>query len=640
MAEFLRRFEKLLGLALLCLVFYLFARAEFLIWNWPQYKSKEFADIAWAFFLGLRFDISAICMSLIPVILWSFWPWSERGHRLWGTVAYWLWAPVFFLFMMMNLGDSEFINFVGRRFSYDVLFVVSEMDSKIGAILGSYWHLALVNFTVMGLVLWFGWKILHRPPRRVYLMAGKSQIPYYAVAVFVVLSLTVIGVRGGLQKKPLNIVGAHVFAAPLLNNLVLNSTFTFVKSYGAQSIAKEVYFSDRKEMLSYLNGAVSGPSLLEGKRPKTPQNVVVIILESFSLEYMGEINGGNGFTPFLDSLVSKSLFFKNGFANGRRSIEGVAAVTAGIPALMNEPFISSHFSSNYFIGLGTALTAQNYSTAFFHGGNNGTMYFDSFATSAGFVKYYGASEYPEAKDNDGTWGIFDEPFLQFMKTEMDGMKKPFFTTVFTLSSHNPYRIPDQYKGKFPKGPHEILESVAYADFALQRFFEEAAKTPWYKDTLFVITADHTGITYRPENENELARFRVPVLFFHPNYEWPKQIDRDQVVQHIDIQPSIMDFLGLESSKETNYLGRSVFVPGERTATLYLDGRYFIVDKDYFVDWLVGSHMKMYTITDAAEKNPLTEPKDRLENLENRVKAAAQYFNEGMWDNRLYYPSGK
>jgi len=640
MAEFLRRFEKLLGLAALSLFFYLFARGEFLVWNWAHYKAKDFADIAWAFLLGFRFDISAICMGLIPVILWSFWPWSEKRHRLWGTVAFWLWGPVFFVLMMMNLGDSEFINFVGRRFSFDALFVVGEMDTKVAGILGSYWHLALVNFSFMFFVLWLGWKILHRPSKRVYLLSGKREIPYYAAGVFVVLVVVVIGVRGGFQKKPLNIVNAHVFAAPILNNLVLNSTFTFVKSVGAETVSHEVYFSDRQEMLKYLNGFIKGPSLLEGKRLAKPQNVVVIILESFSLEYMGEVNGGKGFTPFLDSLTHKSLFFKNGYANARRSIEGVAAVTAGIPALMNEPFISSHFSSNYFVGLGSVLTAQKYPTSFFHGGGNGTMYFDSFAKSAGFDKYYGASEYPDPRDNDGTWGIFDEPFLQFMKKELDGMKQPFFSAVFTLSSHNPYRIPDQHKGKFPKGPHEILESVAYADYSLQRFFEEAAKAPWYKDTLFVITADHTGFNYRPEFENELSRFRIPILFFHPGYEWPREIDRDQVVQQVDILPSVMDFLGLENGKEVNYLSRSVFIPGERTAVMYLDGRYFIADKEYFVDWLVGTEMKMYAINDSFEKHPLSEPADRKLNLENRVKAAAQYFNEGMWDNRLYYPSGK
>ncbi|HEY8272197.1 MAG TPA: sulfatase-like hydrolase/transferase [Pseudobdellovibrionaceae bacterium] len=640
MTEFVRRFEKLLSLAALSFVFYFFARIEFLAWNWSHFKSKEISDLLWAFFVGFRFDISAVCMSLIPVTLWSFWPWSKKRHRIWGLGAFWLYAPFFSAFMIMNLGDTEFINFVGRRFSYDALFVLGELNNKLGSILGSYWLLALIDVGTVSLFLWGVWKIIQRPSKRVYLAPKKYEIPSYATAVFFVLVLVVVGVRGGLQKKPLNIVNAHLFVAPILNNLVLNSTFTFIKSYGAEALSHAVYFSDRNEMLQHLNGGIKGPSLLEGHRLKKAQNVVVIILESFSLEYMGEVNGGQGFTPFLDSLAHKSLFFKNSYANSRRSIEGVAAVVAGVPAMMNEPFISSHFSSNYFVGLGSLLAGQKYSTGFFHGGNNGTMYFDSFAKSAGYDYYYGANEFPDPSQNDGTWGIFDEPFLQFMRMKIHSMKPPFLASVFTLSSHNPYRIPEQYKGKFPKGPLEILESVAYADYSLQRFFEEAAKEPWYKDTLFVITADHTGLNYRPENENELSRFRIPILFYHPSYQWPAFIQQDQVVQQIDILPSIMDFLGLQN-KEMNYLGRSVFIPGERTATMYLDGRYFLVANDFFLDGLMnGTEMKMYALQDSFEKEPLAEPKERRAHLEERLKASIQYFNEGMWDNRLYYPSGK
>ncbi|RYZ81929.1 MAG: LTA synthase family protein, partial [Proteobacteria bacterium] len=432
------------------------------------------------------------------------------------------------------------------------------------------------------------------------------------------------GVRGGLHRKPMNVVTAHVFAAPVLNNLVLNSTYTFVKSFGVESVSREVYFADREEMLKHLNGftgsAKTARSLMDGARTKSPQNVVIIILESFGLEYMGKVNGDQGYTPFLDKLAHEGLFFKNGYANGRRSIEGVAAVMAGIPALMSEPFISSQFVSNYFVGLGSMLASHKYQTSFFHGGNNGTMHFDSFSKSAGLDKYYGASEYPNSADNDGTWGIFDEPFFQFMKQKLDETPQPFLAGLFSLSSHNPYKIPDQYKAKFPKGPIEILEPIGYADFALQRFFEEAAKSPWYQDTLFVITADHTSLNFRPSFDNEISRYRVPILFFHPTYKWPQGIDTDQVVQQIDILPSIMDFLGFDN-KEVNYLGRSVFIPGERTATMYLDGRYLLAAKDHYLDWPKDGEIKMYDISDPAGKQGLEEPATRKQELENRLKAS-------------------
>lgn len=652
MKELAHRLEKILWLFAASIVFYLISRSEFLVWNWSQYATKPLTDIFSAYGLGLRFDAAAAAMTLAPMILWSLLPWPAKYRNIWRHGAFWLFAPFFLAFIIMNLGDVEFINFVGRRFTYDAWFIVNEIPGKVGGLFGTYWFLFLFNFTLMGVFLYGAYRILSQRSlsdswaQRTPESAAPNEVTprwktvlTYPVVALAAIALTVVAIRGGLQKKPMNIVNAHLFAAPVLNNLVLNSTFTFINSFGVQGVSREVYFASSDEMLKHLNGTSKAESLLIGRRAPAGQNVVVIILESFSLEYMGSVTGKKGFTPFLDSLAAKSLFFKNGFANGRRSIEGVAAVMAGIPAMMNEPFISSHFATNYFVGLGSMLGSHNYATSFFHGGNNGTMYFDSFAKSAGLSSYYGATEYSNEKDNDGTWGIFDEPFLQFMKTRLDESPQPFLASVFTLSSHNPYKIPEQYKGKFPTGPIEILQSVAYADYSLQRFFEEASKQPWYNKTLFVVTADHTGLTYLPENDNELSRFRVPILFFHPNYKWPAKIDREQIVQQIDILPSVMDFLGYEN-KEMNFLSRSVFIPGQRTAALYLDGRYLLAAKDYFLDWPVNGPVNMYQLSDAAEKTPLAEPSARKAELEKRMKAAIQYFNQGMWDNRLYYPSGR
>jgi phosphoglycerol transferase MdoB-like AlkP superfamily enzyme len=409
-----------------------------------------------------------------------------------------------------------------------------------------------------------------------------------------------------------------------------------IKSYGAEEIKREKYFTDEKEMISYLNGSFKG-SKLEGKRPKSPQNVVIIILESFGKEYLG-IRNGKSYTPFLDSLMAQSLVFENGYANGRRSIEGVAAVLGGIPALMSEPFISSHFTANYFLGLGTLLGEKKYSTSFFHGGHNGTMYFDSFMQSAGVEKYFGSSEYDNPADDDGVWGIWDEPFLQWMLTQLDSQKPPFMTSVFTLSSHQPFKVPEKYKEQFPEGEVDILKTISYTDFALKKFFETAATKPWFKDTLFVITADHTSKHYLPEFDNEIGNYRIPMMFYHPTWKMPA-VDPHMIVQQIDIMPTILDMLSI-SPKDKNFMGSSIFVPGDKTAVNFIDGRYLLTAKDYQVRWAPGhGEPEMYAITDLNAVTPLAEPAKRKEDLVKRLKATIQYFNEGMWDNKLYYPSG-
>lgn len=607
-------------------------RLVFLFWNWPQFVHQSSALVAEALLVGLRFDAAAAAWLSLPILLLSLVPWPERWEGFWQKAAFTLFVGLQIPFLIFNMIDVELVNFVGRRLTADVLFILGEAQGKTGGMLETSWPLFLICAVAMAAQTLGAWNIVRWRPRRPHW--APRGIPARAVFGFLAVSGAVIAARGGLQNKPISFVDANVFAAPSLNNLVLNTTFNILKNLEQENLPRVRYFENREEMLSLLNGVSSERSVLDGRRPRGPQNVVILILESFGIEYMGEVNGRQGWTPFLDSLAKKSLFFRNGFANGRRSIEGVAAILTGIPALMNEPFVTSPFTANKFVGLGSLL--QDHQSAFFHGGYNGTMHFDSFARSAGLQAYFGANEYPNPKDDDGTWGIFDGPFLQWTADRLGEMKTPFLATFFSLTSHHPFRVPPGMETLYPDGPLPILKTIAYTDDSLRKFFERVEKEPWFEDTLFVILADHAAQAMGPEWDNELGRYRIPILFYHPNFEWPAGIDRDQIVQQIDLLPSIADFLGIEAS-ERIVLGRSVFVPGERTAALHLDGNYYLVAKDHFLRRGREGGAKMYAFADQGEKVPLDEPSTKKAILEDRLKAAIQYFSEGMWDNRLSTP---
>lgn len=630
---------KVFSLALMAVLFYFVARAEFLVWNWPLFKTKSFLDILWSFVVGLRFDIAAVLTVTAPVLLLSFFPWPKTMNRAWMWITAMVFCALHVPFYILNLVDTEFINFVGRRFSYDGLFIANEVPGKFWNFVLSYWPLFLINSILVILFVVAIVSMIRRMPKNLYWdhdLRGAQKINAWVThgfVCFVSVAIAVIGIRGGLQKKPVNFVSANVFAAPLLNNLILNSTFTLVKSYGAETLKQVKYFDNKEEMLSLLNGSLS-PSQMEGKRPTQRQNVVIIMLESFGEEYLGPYKGKT-YTPFLDSLSQTALVFRNGYANGRRSIEGVGAIMGGIPALMAEPFISSHFTSNYFLGLGTLLGQQGYSTSFFHGGHNGTMYFDSFMQSAGVEKYYGAREYNNPDDDDGVWGIWDEPFLQWMIAQLDNQPQPFMTSVFTLTSHQPYKIPARYKDKFPGGPIEILKAIQYTDYSLMKFFEAAQKKSWYPNTLFILMADHTSLHYRKEYENDIGSYRIPFIVFHPTLALPK-VNTQMVVQQIDVPATVLDFLNI-SPKDENYLGSSMFVEGDKVAVNFIDGRYLLFAKDAYVRWTPGHNdPQMFAITDLDSERELQG--ERRELLVRKLKAHIQYFNEGMWDNKLYYPA--
>lgn len=569
---------------LLHLLIYSLLRIEFLVWNWASLKNLPFLDILTAFIYGLRFDLSAL--SLLVGLCFVGLLWMKPKTNLLKT-----WVGIFIIansiFYLINAADVELFNFTAKRFSSSAFYMIGE-----GAVTDYITpYLGLAGVSVLIIV---GYVVAAIQLSQKYNF--QFNLKNKAVLSFVFLLLSVVFSRGGLQHKPLTFVDAKLFDNTYANNLVLNSTFTVLKSLGRSSLER-VKFYENNELLSLLNQQDITAVKAESKN----LNVMIVILESFSKEYL-ELKNPEA-TPYLNNLRKKSLDFEHAYANGRRSIEGVAAILSGIPALMEEPFINSEFSANQIIGLGSILNSHNYQTSFFHGASNGTMHFDRFTKSVGIENYYGLNEYPDRTEFDGSWGIFDEPYLQWTCKKQTEIKEPFFTTVFTLSSHQPYNIPEKYKEKFKDDRLDILKSVRYTDYALEQFIKCAEQQPWYQNTLFIFTADHTG-PFLNENSSFETRYQIPLVVFSPQKELLKNINTQQYVQHIDLLPTILDVLKIEH-KNINYLSRSLLRSGDKVIALYADHHY----------QLVGN----------------------IKDPEKQLKAIQQYFSEGLYDNRLYYP---
>jgi phosphoglycerol transferase MdoB-like AlkP superfamily enzyme len=413
----------------------------------------------------------------------------------------------------------------------------------------------------------------------------------------------------------------------MVNNFVLNSTFTFIKGFSQLKLTEHHFFENQQAAFDVAVNP-TGKKRFSGI---PGSHVMIIVLESFASEYTGA-SGEKSYTPFLDSLASKSLFYSHGIANARRSIEGIVAITASIPALMNEPFISSSYTANRFEALPQELLKRGYSTSFYHGGLNGTMHFDAFASSAGFEHYYGYDEFPDKSQFDGVWGIWDKPFMKWVASEHINSKQPFFSLIFTLSSHHPYRVPESEKEFYPEGEIPILKAVRYADDALKAFFEQAQNQSWFENTLFVITADHTSMHFRTNYKNYLGDYQVPILFYHPKMRWgPK--DAVGLASHVDIAPTILDFLGIEPNWQIPF-GKSLLREGENVTANYLDNKYLLFSDQYFGISQDLSEIQLFSIHDREMKNPLTHTGEQ-ERLLNKLRAMVQYFNNGMINNQFY-----
>nr|WP_307777131.1 LTA synthase family protein [Flavobacterium panacis] len=406
--------------------------------------------------------------------------------------------------------------------------------------------------------------------------------------------------------------------------LVLNTPFTILKTAFKKKELEKVNYYNETELNSIFNPVLS----LNPKAHCNKKNVVIIILESF-----GNENIQCGQTPFLDSLITKSHYFKNAFANGKVSIDAVPSTISSIPSLMNNSFITSGYALNKTKSLPQILKEEGYNTSFFHGAFNGSQNFDQYCRVAGFDEYYGKDEYFGTPAFDEKWGVFDEEFLHFFASKLTAFKQPFFSTLFTISSHNPYIIPEKYKGKFPKGNTEIQESIAYTDYSLRKFFKTIQKENWYKNTLFVITADHTSSSgTRDIDKTNIGKFRIPILFLDPsNQEF--NVTDEKNFQQIDIMPSILDYLNVKANIVS--FGKS-YTSKENFVVYYLQGTYHCIIDDYYLAYSNNQTIGLYNWKkDLHLKTNLMDiDKPKTKELERFLKAYIQSFNNRVIDNQL------
>ena len=266
------------------------------------------------------------------------------------------------------------------------------------------------------------------------------------------------------------------------------------------------------------------------------------------------------------------------------------------------------------------------------------MGFQAFAQKTGFQHYFGRTEYEAAKgtdDFDGTWAIWDEPFLQYYVEEMGKMKQPFMTAVFTASSHHPFVIPEQYKQQFPEGKLEIQKCIRYTDMAIGKFFETASKQPWFQNTIFVLTSDHTNMSDHAYYQTDLGGFCSPIIIYEPSHPEGQMIDK--IAQQIDILPTVLGMLGYQKP----YFGFGIDLlntPSEDTwAVNYLSGIYQYVKHGYVLQFDGQKSKALYALSDSLmQQNLIHQPSaiSHQQLMEQELKAIIQQYMERMIQDRL------
>lgn len=612
-------------------------------WLLFVFNASNFPDLSVGeqfrlFFIGMRFDIWTLIIANLPFLVFYGIPFRFKYSKVYCKVIDILFVITNSLSITLNLIDVIYYRYIDKRMTSELFGFMQHTDDNQGGLvkqfLVDFWFMVLVFIVFLIAIIILTRKTRVKP-------AVVTNLKYWyttsSLAFLLLIALSIIGLRGGLQNKPISIITAAQYTKPQNMVLVLNTPFTIGRG-SSGDVLKPIHFFDDdelEELYSPIHKDLKINQFIDGDAKG--YNIFMIILESHGQEMVSFYNEKRTetITPFLDSLLTNSLSF-NGMANGRQSIEALTSILSGLPSLMSKDYVESRYAANRLDGFGSILKQHGYSTAFFHGGNNGTMNFNSSAFSAGFDNYYGRDEYGNDDDYDGTWGISDMPFLQFTALKLNEMPKPFAAGVFTLSSHHPFKLPKGYE--LPDGNYatDFEKTVRYTDDALRHFFETISKYDWFDSTIFVIVGDHVNPEHRYDNYlNGYGQYQIVTAFYAPCIIKP--LRTNIMAQQTDIGVSLIAALGYNDSIFS--FGRNVFDSlQEPCFSSYLNNIYQYSDGKHM---LQSDGNNITAVFDLDNDPCLNEnlykvgDEEQWDQLNNKFRMLLQQYNNRMINNKLY-----
>jgi phosphoglycerol transferase MdoB-like AlkP superfamily enzyme len=621
--SYLISFAKKIALAFL--VFSL-CRLLFYLFNLSSFPGSFPFEV---FVYGLRFDYLSIAYLFSPFIILSVLPFGFKQNRSYKFITKISFHLGNTIGIALNLIDTGYYPFSIKRSTADLFHFLgtgNDFGNMLPTYIKDFWHL----FLVLLLLVVFTEFIYRKFDHFTSSQSLNTKSFFIQLGIFILVNLlTIIGFRGGIQFKPIDIVNAANYTSAKNIPLVLNTPFCIIKTILNDRL-REVDFYDETTLKNTFNPELN----ITPSTEFTQKNVIIVILESFAKEYVGFLNNGKGYTPFLDSLMNESYVFTNAYSSGTRSIESLPSIFSGIPPLMNTAYIISNYAANKIDALPAILNSKGYNTSFYHGGSNGTMGFSGFCATAGISNYYGKDEYPNPeKDDDGAWGISDEPYLQYFAKELNNKKPPFFSAIFTLSSHHPYIIPKVHQTKFTEGELPIHKTIAYTDYALKKFFETAKQASWFNNTLFVFTSDHSSEALNPFYSTLIGRNAIPIFIYDPSGEIKGK--NEHYFQHTDITPTILNLLGINTPLLS--FGDNGFSNTPKHLVGFSGNTYFLAKEDYVLLFDGKNTSGLYQITqDSLMKTNLLDSithQTAQTKLEIQLKAIIQQYNHRLINNK-------
>ena len=548
------RVKLSLILVFLALGLFTLFRGLLLITYYDEFSALSIFEIFQAFIYGLRFDLALACIIFLFPILMINLPLKWAENPKWLGFWYWVCLPIIIVISFLLAADIAYYAYVKRHITQELRLILHDTLFIMQISLNSY-KFALLGFTSFAALLFLLWKKVL--PKDLLTENHVSSSPGKRVAIFtLVFFVLAIGFRGGIQRKNIHVINAFVTGNPTQGNLILNGAYSALRSFDKRPSVSHTFYNSTelkkqaKEIGLYQQNKNYPFQQKFNYQQGNNLNVVIVLLESWSYKYIDALAGNSyGITPNFDKIINEGLSFNRFYSAGQRSIEGLQAVLTGVPLLIDLPRLGWGLENSKFSRLGSLLKKHNYHTMFAQSSRRTSFHIDSISAAAGFENYFGREDMElelNYANPDSFWFGWDHETFNKVQSYLSTTKEPFINFTFTGSTHSPYgTLPKE----FLKYPHKtdteygFMNTLFYADWALGKFMNDARKQPWFDNTIFFFTADHTLGAY--QKGTTLEQFHVPFVIYSPKHI--KAGVNSTISSHLDIMPTVIDLLKLSDT---------------------------------------------------------------------------------------------
>jgi phosphoglycerol transferase MdoB-like AlkP superfamily enzyme len=512
-----------------------------------------------AFIVAMRLDVSTFCyLSAVIILIWFVYLFKPmRGLFITHNVLHYILISLVTIIHLSNLGlYGSWGTVINKR-----LLLYLKNPVEISHFMDTWKLIALpiiiILFTWLSIVLYNRITNFKLPVQE-----NKTRL----IFIFSTLAFLVLGFRGGWQRMPINESASSYSDYETNNDLCTNPVYYFGHSVSGYFYLSEAYkfYSEQERDLHFKSLVdpenkeylVQNDSVFRFEVTATgtiaKPNIVIILLESWTADIIAKSGGLKGVTPFTDSLIESSILFTRAYGSGYRTDQGLPCVLSGYPAQPDNSIIAYPDKSKSLPCLSDELRKLTYRNSFFYGGDIGFANMKSYLSQHSFDKIFDKNDFP-AEQHNSKWGAHDgfvlDKQIEYLKTE----KQPFFSAVLTLSTHEPFDVPVNTPFNESSEPEKFKKSAWYTDQCLRKYFKKAEKQSWYKNTVFILVADHghTLPLKRDMNTKEAKKVTLIMTGNRISENMRGQKINYTVAQH-DIAATVMEMIGKKFPSEFSY----------------------------------------------------------------------------------------